>query len=282
MAEGLTQTHDDFEIFRLAPECVGGLISCVNHAIADEPGLKARLAIVRRGERLTDKLSIEATRGWFRPMLGDLLRQGISVVVNDIPISDDTARGLGRAAGVPADWVTQQNLYITPGESQGFDPHCDPHVVIVAHLYGRKEWTIFEKRLENPVYDAETSTIAGKGDALPVRRKITVAAGDCFVIPRGVYHSALALTPASVHLAIGAAGLRPVDYIWALAEVAIQDPELRADLSPEAALRRARDYVRGFPFKRARLPRFPRAEIPGDRGTHRLSFEDVLDALSGD
>lgn len=282
MAGGLTQTHDDFEIFRLAPESVGGLIAAVNHAIADEPRLKSRIAIVRRGERLTDKLSIEGARGWFRPMLGDLLRQGVSIVVNDIPISDQTARDLGRAAGVPADWVTQQNLYITPGESQGFDPHCDPHVVIVAHLYGRKEWTIFEKALENPVYDAETSTIAGKGDALPVRRKVTVAAGDCFVIPRGVYHSALALTPASVHLAIGAAGLRPVDYLWALAETAIQDPGLRADLSPEAALRKARDYVRGFPFKAAQLPRFPRAEIPAGAGPQRLTFEDVLDAVPGD
>lgn len=279
MAEGLRQSHDAFAVSRLAPESAEQMVDLVNRTVAHETALKERIAIVRQGERLTERLSIGQDEGWFRPMLNDLLRQGISVVVNDIPISKAIAEAVSRQTNLPAEWITQQNLYITPGNSQGFDPHCDPHVVAVAHLFGRKTWTIFEKTLDNPVYDADTSTIAGKDETLPVRTTVTVEPGDCFVIPRGVYHSAVALTPASVHLAIGVAGARPIDYIWAMAENAMHESHLRADRTPEAALRDAQDFVRGFAFEPVPLPRFARVPAPADLNGDRFSFEDVLDAL---
>jgi hypothetical protein len=273
--------HDAFGISRLTPESAKRMIDLVNRTVAQESTLKERIAIVRQGERLTERLSIGQDEGWFRPMLNDLLRQGISIVINDIPITDALADDVSRQTGLPAEWITQQNLYITPGDSQGFDPHCDPHVVAVAHLFGRKTWTIFEKTLDNPVYDAETSTIAGKNETLPVRTTVTVEPGDCFVIPRGVYHSAVALTPASVHLAIGVAGARAIDYIWAMAEAAMHESRLRADRTPEAALRDAQDFVRGFAADPVALPRFARVAAPADLNGDRFSFEDVLDALPG-
>ena len=282
MAEGLTQTQGAFDVTRLAPESAGRMVDAVNRTVANEGALKERIAIVKRGQRLTERLSIGQSEGWFRPMLGDLLRQGISIVVNDIPITDAIAADIARQTGLAADWITQQNLYITPGASQGFDPHCDPHIVVVAHLYGRKTWTIFEKTLDNPVYDADTSTIAGPHEALPVRTTVTVAPGDCFVIPRGVYHSAVALTPASVHLAIGVAGARPVDYIWAMAENAMRESHLRADLAPEAAKKEAQAFVREFAFEPVALPRFARVPAAADSNGERFTFEDVLDALPGD
>lgn len=258
------------------------LFQATNLTVADEARLKGRIAVVRQGQPLTSKLEIRAETGWFRPMLGDLLRGGVSVVVNDIPITESGAAAIGTHAGLPPEWVTQQNLYITPGAVPGFDPHCDPHIVVVIHLYGRKEWTIYDKELENPVYDSDTDTVA-RGEKPPeVRAKIVVGPGDCFVIPRGLYHSAVALTPAAVHMAVGAAGARAVDYVWALAEAAVHDPGMRADLSPDGALQAARDFMKGFAFEPLRLPRFGRAELAGAEPVGALCFKDILDALQGD
>ncbi|MDX1486082.1 MAG: cupin domain-containing protein, partial [Alphaproteobacteria bacterium] len=241
--------------------------------------LKQRIAIVREGEPLTDSLQIAAETGWFEPMLYDLLCQGVSVVVNDVPITDDIANAVGGHAGLSPDWVTQQNLYITPGRNQGFDPHCDPHVVVVIHLYGRKEWTIYDKVLDNPVYDSETNTIADKSDPPGVRGTLVVEPGDGFVIPRGRFHSALALSPAAVHMAVGVAGARAVDHVWAMAEEAVRDPVMRADMTPDGALQAARRFVAEFPFRPLDLPRFRRAQWSAPEPDSDFSFKDVLDAL---
>jgi hypothetical protein len=279
VAQDGIQKDADLKTFQLDGARMGCMIGAVNHAIIDEVHLKSRIAIVRLGERLTDKLSIDSDHGWFRPMLGDLLRQGVSIVVNDIPITDAVAEELGKRAGLSADWVTQQNLYITPQESQGFDPHCDPHAVIVVHLYGRKEWTIYDKALENPVYDAETETIASGSEQLGAQAKIIVEPGDCFIIPRGRYHSAVSLSPASVHLAVGAAGARAVDYLWEMAEQALHDGTMRADMTPSDALHKARDFMAQYPIEPIALPRFKRAQKTADTPAPAFSFGDVLDAL---
>ena len=279
MATRSSQVSNDLRTFRLTDAELSALFDTINRSVADEAHLKDRLAVVRQGETLTKRLAIAKENGWFRPMLGDLLRQGVSIVINDIQITEPMANAFGRHADLPPDWVTQQNLYVTPGESQGFDPHCDPHVVVVAHLYGQKVWTIYDKVLDNPVYDSETNTVADKSSALGVRSKIKVGPGDCFVIPRGLYHSAIALSPASVHLAVGIAGARAIDTIWAMADRALQDPAMRADRTPDEALEAARDYLSRFALEPVRLPRFPRAERGPDGAVSRLSFQEVLDAL---
>ena len=282
MATRSSQESGDLRKFRLSDAEMCGLFDAVNRSVADETHLMNRIAVVRGGKTLTQRLAIAKEMGWFQPMLNDLLRQGVSVVINDIQITDTTANAIGRHADLPADWVTQQNLYVTPRESQGFDPHCDPHIVVVAHLYGRKEWTIYDKVQENPVYGSETNTVADKSIPLGVRSKIMVEPADCFVIPRGLYHSAVALSSASVHLAVGIAGARAVDYIWTMADQAIRDPMMRADMTPDEALEKARDYMVRFVLEAIPLPRFPRADWAANGTVSSFSFKEVLDALPAD
>lgn len=281
MTVGSEQDTNTLLRFRLQDAETQDLVQATNLTVADEASLKKRIAVVRLGQPLSSSLEINADKGWFQPMLGDLLRNGVSVVVNDIPITDAFAATIGSHIGLPPEWITQQNLYITPSAVQGFDPHCDPHIVIVVHLYGRKEWTIYDKTLENPVYDADTNTVAQGDNAPEPCQKIVVEPGDCFVIPRGLYHSAIALSPASVHMAVGAAGARAVDYVWAMAQEAVRDARMRADLSPESALQAARAFVTEFNFEPLHLPRFPRMEFAGAGAQPSLSFKDVLDALQG-
>ncbi|HEX9809094.1 MAG TPA: cupin domain-containing protein, partial [Alphaproteobacteria bacterium] len=209
----------EFAVAKASAEELGWFVDAVNRSLADEARIKGRLALFREGVNLTDRLKIEGERGWFAPMLHDLLARGVSVVVNDIGLTAPACAAVARISGIPAEWVFQQNLYVTPREVEGFVPHCDPHVVFVAHLHGRKEWALYDKALDNPlvVDDTKATLVADPRETLRVYRRVLVEPGDCFVIPRGRFHSARALTAGSVHLAIGCAGVRPVDYIWQMA-----------------------------------------------------------------
>jgi hypothetical protein len=276
----------EFAVARASAEELAWFVDAVNRSLADEATVKGRLALFKEGVNLTDRLRIEGESGWFRPMLHDLLARGVSVVVNDIGLTAPACAAVGRITGIPAEWVFQQNLYITPEQAKGFVAHCDPHIVAVAHLYGRKEWVLYERTLDNPVEipnESDSALVAKPGEELPVRRRVLVEPGDCFVIPRGRFHSARALTAGSVHLAIGCAGIRPVDYVWRMAEAAMAKSDLRADLDPAAALKRAKAFAETIAPAPLRLPRNPVAKVGKgarpDRAT--LSFEEALRALPG-
>jgi hypothetical protein len=273
-ADGKTRVHK-------AGKDLGAFIETVNRTLSDEAAIRSSVAIFKQGVNLTDKLTLNLTTGWFHPLLQDVMAQGVSVVVNGIGLTSTACQAVEKITGVDHDWVVQQNLYITPAEVQGFVPHCDPHIVVVAHLYGRKEWVIYDKALENPLIldSGKEVLVADQKEKLAVRERFTVEPGDVFVIPRGRFHSACAHEGASVHMAIGCAGIRPVDVIWALARAAMEQSRLRADMGPNAARKLAREYLANARSTGPGLPRYPVAEMASPKGQPSLSFQGVLDVL---
>ncbi|MFT5539910.1 MAG: hypothetical protein ACI82H_001434 [Alphaproteobacteria bacterium] len=271
-------------IHRAGAEGLARLIAAVNRTVAEEAAIKSKIAVFKEGVNLTPRLSIDQDGGWFGPLVHDLLAQGASVVVNDIGLIAPVCETVERLTGVPADWVFQQNLYITPREVQGFVPHCDPHVVIAAQLYGHKEWMIYDKVLDNPliVDGGKDVLVADPSETLVIKERIKVEPGDVFVIPRGTFHAACAHEGASVHMAIGCAGIRPVDYIWAMAGEAMNESALRADMSPAASQQAARDYLARAQAHPGTLPlpRHPVMPMNIPKGPISLSFQGALDALS--
>lgn len=256
-------------------------IATVNRTLAKEESIAKKIAIFKDAVNLTDKLQLTGGKDWFRPMVGDLLKHGVAVVVNDIALTVPGIQAVETVTGIPADWVFQHNLYITPEGVQGFLPHCDPHLVAVAQLYGRKKWFLYDKSFDNPVSVAgrKDLLVADPNKSLPVRQIITVEPGDVFVIPRGVFHSACALDGASVHIAIGCAGIRPVDVIWQAAEEAMAQSRMRADMSPEEALSAANKFFKNITPVTPVLPRYPAANMATPKDLPRLSFEEALRVL---
>ncbi len=283
LSHSAASTADRIDVVRAGGPEQAAFITAVNRALADEAAIKSRIAVFKDGVNLTGKLALSGGTGWFTPMVHDLLRQGVSVVVNDIGLTAPGTRAVETVTGIPADWVFQHNLYITPKEVQGFLPHCDPHLVAVAQLYGRKEWFIYDKQFDNPV------SIAGRKDLLvadpkkklAVRQTITVEAGDVFVIPRGVFHAARAIDGASVHVAIGCAGIRPVDVIWQLAEEAMAQSKMRADMTPEDARTAAVRFLEETSPKMLPLPRYRPANMAAPEKPPALCCEEALGALPG-
>jgi hypothetical protein len=282
--DGLSETPakapTGVDMFRAGAAETAAFVAAVNRTLADEAHVRANIAIFKEGVNLTSRLAIAKEPGWFNPLLRDLLGQGVSVVVNEIGLVEASCRAVERLTGIPANWVFQHNLYITPREVQGFVPHCDPHVVVVAHLYGRKEWIFYDKALDNPVITDDRSVlVADPRESLRVLHRFTVAPGDVFIIPRGRFHAACAHDGGSVHIAIGCAGVRPVDYIWATAGDAMNQRLMRADMSPADALQAAKTFLKGMSAGHFALPRNPAARVTVPDTPDRLSFEEVLDAL---
>ncbi len=271
----------DFPVFKMGADGLACFIDAVNQDIAREETLRPRIAVYREGKNFTPQLQITQDKGWFRPFVQSVLSQGVSVVVNDIGLTRPACRAVETATGVPADWVMQQNLYVTPPEVQGFSPHCDVHMVVVAQLYGRKEWVIYDKVADNPVITQGQADVLfpEKGEVPAVHKKFLVQPGDIFVIPRGVFHDACARGECSVHIAIGCAGIRPIDCIWALASEAVNEPNQRADMTPEDAAAAAEAFLASRPVPLVQLPRNPQAAVPAPKGLKTLSFEGSLRAV---
>ncbi|MFM2128730.1 MAG: hypothetical protein RL477_276 [Pseudomonadota bacterium] len=283
MSQVAASDSGDLPVCKAGAQALADFINAVNRDVADEPSLKGRIAVFREGRNFTSQLKLAQDTGWFGAFVHSVLSQGISVVVNDIALTAPACRAVEAATGVPADWVMQQNLYITPPEVQGFSPHCDVHTVVVAQLFGRKEWAIYDKALDNPVMaEGQKETLFPEpGESLAIRRRFTVEPGDVFVIPRGLFHDACARDGCSAHLAIGCAGIRPIDCIWALAGQAVGQSQLRADMSPAAAAKAAGDFLARAAVPLATLPRNPQAAIGSANGLQTLSFEESLRAVPG-
>lgn len=281
MAQASAKDAAGITVLKAGAQDLANFIAAVNRAVADERAIKPNIAVFREGKNFTSNLKIEQESGWFSPLLKDLLARGVSVVVNDIGLTDAAAASVEAISAMPADWVTQQNLYITPPDVQGFTPHCDAHVVVVAQLFGRKDWFIYDKALDNPVIinDEKKVLVAGPDEKLAVVQRFTVEAGDMFVIPRGVYHDACAKGGASAHLAIGCTGIRPIDCLWALAEHAMAQSPMRADMTPAAAAAAAGAFLTATPVPIATLPRHPVARTGAATLPQNLSFEEALGAV---
>ena len=161
-----------------------------------------------------------------------LLRQGASLVANDIdtltPGLTATARALEEATGGKA----QANLYCSWRQRQAFAVHFDTHDVHAIHCEGEKVWRIYQGRLDNPIAHPRFKTLAQdyhdkeKGELL---MEVTLKPGDYLYLPRGQYHEALASTSASLHVTFGVTAVIGLDFVTSLFERAVDDSLFRAN-----------------------------------------------------
>ncbi|QBY01815.1 hypothetical protein E2K80_14680 [Rhodophyticola sp. CCM32] len=95
----------------------------------------------------------------------------------------------------------QTNIYMTPTQSQGFNPHYDSHDVLVLQIEGTKEWRIYDTPVELPMnsqgFNPHDVPIGEETD------RFTLEPGDMCYIPRGVAHDAVATDQTSLHITTG-------------------------------------------------------------------------------
>lgn len=150
----------------------------------------------------------------------------------------------------------QTNVYLTPADSQGFNPHYDTHDVFILQTHGSKDWRIY-------------GDASGQTPQLPLRgqpfkpdclepgeptMKFTLRAGDCVYIPRGIVHAAASRNEPSLHVTVGVMSLAWSDLLIEMVSGAVLDhPELRRAITPgfglstagrAAALRESEGIIR--------------------------------------
>jgi ribosomal protein L16 Arg81 hydroxylase len=162
-----------------------------------------------------------------------LLRQGASVLLNDI---DTLSEGLRAVAGLLERALgarVQINLYCSWHERQAFPSHFDTHDVFALQIAGEKRWTVYRGRFDQPIAHPSFQSLGqayhdqAKGDVLST---VDLRPGDLLYLPRGQYHDALATGATSIHLAVGATEPIGIDLLSALFEDAVADPAFRRRL----------------------------------------------------
>jgi len=95
----------------------------------------------------------------------------------------------------------QTNVYLSPPDEQGFNPHYDSHDVFILQVAGSKTFNIYGGGVELP-YSHESF----QRDLHPcgvLQESIVLQPGDTLYIPRGVMHDAVAHDISSLHITLG-------------------------------------------------------------------------------
>jgi ribosomal protein L16 Arg81 hydroxylase len=119
--------------------------------------------------------------------LGQLLKSGCTLVVDEINTYDPTLEVACRALQWWAHELVQANVYLTTGEAAGFQRHWDDHDVLIVQLAGEKTWEIRGPSRPAPMYRD------GAPNLEPPEEIIwsgTLRAGQVMHIPRGCWHQA--------------------------------------------------------------------------------------------
>jgi ribosomal protein L16 Arg81 hydroxylase len=133
------------------------------------------------------------------------------------------------------DHPVHANVYITPGNAEGFTPHYDVHEVFVLQIAGKKRWSIYAPVIELPHRSQRFTPQAYSGQA-PIK-EIEMSAGDLLYLPRGFLHSTTTSDSFSAHVTIGITVFTWADLLKDYVQNAIVDTEQRRALPPGFASR---------------------------------------------
>lgn len=78
----------------------------------------------------------------------------------------------------------QANAYVTPPVAAGLRIHADAHDVFALQTYGRKQWVTY-------------------ADGDRPRLDVSLEAGECLYLPKGLRHAARTIDEPSVHITVG-------------------------------------------------------------------------------
>jgi len=123
----------------------------------------------------------------------------------------------------------QTNIYLTPPNAQGFNPHYDTHDVFILQVEGSKLWRLFDTPIDLPLKSQPFEL--KRVQPGPVSHEFVLNAGDMLYIPRGLMHDAETTGELSMHITAGLLGFTYADMlVEAILNMATNHAELRKNL----------------------------------------------------
>ena len=163
--------------------------------------------------------------------LGNLLKTGATVVLDQANVADPTMEVACRAMQWWSRERVQVNIYLTTNDAAGFDLHWDDHDVLVIQLSGEKKWEVRGASRKVPMYRDAARNDTPSQDVLWAG---TMKTGDVMHIPRGYWHGATRSgfgTGHSLHMTLGFAQRTGVDWFSWMADGSREIEFFRHDLS---------------------------------------------------
>ena len=163
---------------------------------------------------------------------------GATVIFNQlqrrVPALARLCVGLGRAFSSRI----QTNVYLTPPEAQGFNPHWDTHDVFVIQISGTKRWSIFDTKVKLPLRGQKFRRGISPGD---LSEEFELGPGSAVYLPRGLMHAARSTGEPSLHVTLGLTAFTWAEFlVESVSAAALEEESLRRNLP--------RDFAReGFP-----------------------------------
>jgi ribosomal protein L16 Arg81 hydroxylase len=163
------------------------------------------------------------------PALYEHLRDGATLILDAVNELHAPLRQLSSGLATEFCATSQTNLYACWGQTQGFDVHWDDHDVFVVQLSGSKRWDLYG--FTHPAPLRREPRPAPRPDGAP--EQVVLRAGDMLYLPRGYWHAAVGLDEPSLHLTIGLSRKSGADFLHWLADEAVAEAAVRADLRLE-------------------------------------------------
>lgn len=158
------------------------------------------------------------------------LADGYTIVLNGLEQYVRAIASLSHSIEVELNFPTRVNAYLTPPESTGFEPHYDPHDVLVLQIHGSKVWRLSDGAAVPPHEIQRRQGVAGD---IPFPSELRLEAGDVLYLPRGRVHAAETASEPSVHLTVGIHAPTVLTLVThALHSLSLRDDRLHARLPP--------------------------------------------------
>lgn len=155
------------------------------------------------------------------PELYKQLRQGATLIVDAIDEMHEPVTCLAENLEKKFHEHVQVNAYASWRTSPGFDLHWDDHDVIVLQLIGKKQWYIYGASRPYPMYSDVVANTEAPPE--PIWQKI-LTDGDFLYIPRGWWHTAVALNEPTLHLTFGINNRTGIDFLsWIVDKLRAND-----------------------------------------------------------
>jgi ribosomal protein L16 Arg81 hydroxylase len=154
-----------------------------------------------------------------------LMRQGATFVMEACQRILPSVAALSRTFEQAFHCPSPVNLYVTPGNAQGFKPHYDVQNVFVLQLHGTKKWKVFRPDVEHPS-DGQSVHCAVQPSA-ELLHEVTLSPGDLLYLPRGYGHVAHTTDELSVHLSVSLLPTIWADVFRSMVDTLHHDPRFR-------------------------------------------------------
>jgi ribosomal protein L16 Arg81 hydroxylase len=190
-----------------------------------------KIRLIKQGINLPKEQFLDDNNFIDKKKLFNLYHEGATIRIQQANNSIKKLNSFCKKIGYELNMEVMSNIYITPKNSFGFNPHEDTHDVIIFQIFGSKNWNIYDIPFELPLPSQKLSNDRRKlyKNTSP-NHTLLLNQGDLLYIPRGLVHDAFTQNETSIHITIGLHPHRNIDLLIEIIELAKMNLVFRKSL----------------------------------------------------